>query len=200
MGSSQAIPGRYHDIYRGRVLERHRGASVIFTIGHSTHPIAEFLALLREVPVELLVDVRSFPRSRTNPQFNTEALRDSLGAAGVGYRHLLALGGRRRGHGADSPNTLWRNDAFRNYADYAQTEPFRAALRELTTLAARQRCAIMCSEALWWRCHRRIITDYLLAQAVPVTHIMGQGNMDAATLTPGARALPDGTLVYQAAE
>ncbi len=182
------------------MLERGRGASVIFTIGHSTHPIGEFVALLREASLELLVDVRSFPRSRTNPQFNTDALHDSLAAAGIGYLHLLALGGRRRGHAADSPNTLWRNAAFRNYADYAQSEPFRAALAQLTTLAARQRCVIMCSEALWWRCHRRIITDYLLAQGLSVTHIMGHGSKDAATLTPGARTLPDGTVVYQAAE
>ena len=181
------------------MLERRRRASVILTIGHSTHPIGEFLALLRQAPVELLVDVRSFPRSRTNPQFNTDALRDCLAAAGIGYLHLLALGGRRRGHAAGSPNTLWRNDAFRNYADYAQSEPFRSALQALMTVAARQRCAIMCSEALWWRCHRRIITDYLLVQGVPVSHMMGSGNMAAATLTPGARALPDGTLVYPAA-
>ena len=174
----------------------------IFTIGHSTRTIAEFVALLQKVGVNLLVDVRSIPRSRTNPQFNADALPDALAEAGIRYRQLAALGGlRHRKKGAmPSPNTLWRVAAFRNYADYAATEAFRTGLDELRALARDNCCAIMCAEAVWWRCHRRIIADYLLANGVPVAHIMGQNKVDAATLTPGVRLLPNGTLVYPAAE
>jgi len=174
----------------------------IFTIGHSTRSIAEFLALLQQVGVNLLVDVRSIPRSRTNPQFNADALPDALAGAGIKYRLLAALGGlRHRKKGATpSPNTLWRVAAFRNYADYAATDAFRIGLDELRALARDNCCAIMCAEAVWWRCHRRIIADYLLANGVHVAHIMGQNKVDAATLTPGARLLPNGTLVYPAAD
>lgn len=173
----------------------------LFTIGHSTHPIGEFIALLQEAGVGRIVDVRSIPRSRTNPQFNGDALSESLAAAGIGYTHLLALGGRRgrRRDAAPSPNQLWRNQAFRNYADYAMSDAFRAGLEELKSLAASgECCAIMCAEAVWWRCHRRIISDYLLADGVAVIHIMGPGKLDPATLTPGARRLPDGKLLYAA--
>src|SRR5665213_3557281 len=174
----------------------------IFTIGHSTRPIAEFLALLQQVSVDLLVDVRSIPRSRTNPQFNADALPEALGEAGIRYRHLAALGGlRHRTKGAiASPNTLWRVTAFRNYADYAATDAFRTGLEELRALSRDNCCAIMCAEAVWWRCHRRIIADYLLTQGVPVMHIMGLNKIDPAKLTPGARSQPDGTLVYPTAE
>ncbi len=170
----------------------------IFTIGHSTRSLGELADLLREAGVELLVDVRSVPRSRTNPQFNADALPAPLVAMGIAYRHLPALGGLRgrRKEAGPSPNTLWRNDAFRNYADYALTDTFRAGLDELTALARDRRCAIMCAEAVWWRCHRRIVADYLLAQGVPVAHIMGPGKIEPATLTPGARPLADGTILY----
>ena len=170
----------------------------VFTIGHSSRTLAEFIGLLREAAVERVVDVRSIPRSRTNPQFNTEALRESLAAAGIGYVHLSALGGRRgrRRDAAPSPNQLWRNEAFRNYADYAMTAAFRAGLEELKDVASRERCAIMCAEAVWWRCHRRIISDYLLADGLAVAHVMGPGRIDPATLTPGAQRLPDGPLRY----
>ncbi|MEO6878272.1 MAG: DUF488 domain-containing protein, partial [Gemmatimonadaceae bacterium] len=163
----------------------------IFTIGHSTRTIAEFVALLQQVDVDLLVDVRSIPGSRAMPQFNSDTLPGSLAAAGIGYQHLRALGGRRhRGKGAPpSTNTFWRVLAFRAYADYAETDAFRAGLVELLALARAHRCAIMCAEAVWWRCHRRIITDYLLARGVPVEHIMGLGQVTAATLTPGAQVL-----------
>jgi uncharacterized protein (DUF488 family) len=154
--------------------------------------------LLRDNAVERLVDVRAVPRSRTNPQFNTEALPASLAVAGIGYTHLKALGGlRHRPKGAPpSANTLWRNDAFRNYADYAMTPAFRAGLDELCELAQSQRCAIMCAEAVWWRCHRRIVADYLLAGDAPVAHIMGAGKIEPARLTPGALPQPDGTILY----
>jgi len=174
----------------------------IFTIGHSTHPIDEFLALLQEVDVDLLVDVRSIPRSRTNPQFNADALPGSLGGAGIRYQHLSALGGlRHRKKGAPaSLNTFWHVAAFRNYADYAATGAFRTGLNELLALSRDNCCAIMCAEAVWWRCHRRIIADYLLAEGVPVMHIMGSGKVDPAKLTLGAHVLTNGTVVYPAAE
>lgn len=129
---------------------------MIFTIGHATRSVAEFIALLRQISIDLLVDVRSMPRSRTNPQFNAEALPRPLTAAGIRYRHLAALGGLRglRKKGTPSPNALRRNDAFRNYA---ATQAFRVGLDELVALARDARCAVMCAEALWWRCHRRII-------------------------------------------
>jgi uncharacterized protein (DUF488 family) len=174
----------------------------VFTIGHATRSVGELIALLRENAVERLIDVRSVPRSRTNPQFNIDALPDALAAAGIGYTHLKALGGlRHHPKGAPpSPNVLWRSDAFRNYADYAMTPAFRAGLDDLCDLVRRQRCAIMCAEAVWWRCHRRIVADYLLARGVEVEHIMGPHRCDPARLTPGARVLPDGTLVYAEAE
>jgi len=174
---------------------------IVFTIGHSTRTIAEFVALLRQVSVEVIVDVRSIPRSRTNPQFNADVLPDSLAAAGMGYRHLSALGGRRhRGSDASaSANTMWRNAAFRNYADYAATQAFRAGLEELEALARDHCCAVMCAEAVWWRCHRRIVADYLLADGISVAHIMGQDKIQPATSTPGVRLLHDRTLVYPAA-
>ena len=172
----------------------------VFTIGHSTRSVAELVELLLQAGVRLLVDVRSVPRSRTNPQFNADALPKPLAAAGIGYRHLPALGGLRGRpkSAATSPNTLWRNDAFRNYADYALTETFRAGLDELITLAREQSCAVMCADALWWRCHRRIIADYLLVRGVLVEHIMGPGKIEAATATPGSRPRPDGSILYPA--
>ncbi len=181
--------------------KRFQAIPTVYTIGHSTHTIAEFEALLQQVAVDLLVDVRSIPRSRTNPQFNSDSLAATLVDAGISYRHLAALGGlrdRKRG-AAPSLNTFWRVAAFRNYADYAETDAFRMGLDELRTLARGNCCAIMCAEAVWWRCHRRIIADYLLAEGVPVMHIMGLDKIDPAKLTPGARLQPDGTLRYPAA-
>jgi uncharacterized protein (DUF488 family) len=173
----------------------------IFTIGHSTRTLAEFLALLAEVDADLVVDVRSIPRSRTNPQFNIDALPEALAAVGIGYRHILALGGLRHHHDSatPSPNTFWLNASFRNYADYTATNEFRNGLQELTVLARHKRCVIMCAEAVWWRCHRRIIADHLLAAGFFVAHIMGHGKVVPAMLTPGIRSLGgDGTLTYPA--
>ncbi|HZS81523.1 MAG TPA: DUF488 domain-containing protein [Stellaceae bacterium] len=182
-------------------MAQRQDAPTIFTIGHSTRPVGEFIALLREAGVDCLVDVRSAPRSRTNPQFNADTLPATLAAAGIGHCHLAALGGlrgrsRRLG---PSPNTLWRNASFRNYADYAMGAEFRAGLAALRGLAAERRCAIMCAEAVWWRCHRRIIADYLLAEGVAVAHIMAPGKIEPARMTPGARTQPDGTIVYSEA-
>ena len=174
----------------------------LYTIGHSTRTIGEFVALLQQVAVDTVVDVRAFPRSRTNPQFNAAPLTGSLMQAGMTYRHVRALGGRRHRspEAAPSPNTLWRNEAFRNYADYATTEVFRAGMDELRALIRDHCCAVMCAEAVWWRCHRRIIADYLLAEGIPVAHILGFHKVAPATLTAGARRWRGGTLVYPGGE
>jgi uncharacterized protein (DUF488 family) len=172
----------------------------IDTIGHSTRPLDAFVALLRENAVELLVDVRSIPRSRTNPQYNADTLPDALAPDGIAYRHIKALGGLRgrRRDAAPSPNLYWENAAFRNYADYAMGAEFHAGLDELIDLAETRHCAIMCAEAVWWRCHRRIITDYLLARGIAVRHIMAPGKAEPAKPTPGMQETAAGTLIYPA--
>jgi uncharacterized protein (DUF488 family) len=138
------------------------------------------------------------PRSRTNPQFNQETLPGTLAAFQIGYEHIAELGGLRgksRGAGP-SPNSFWQVRSFRNYADYALTAPFAAGLTRLRERGAEQRCAVMCAEAVWWRCHRRIIADYLLAAGEQVMHILGKSHVDVASLTPGAVVSNDGTVVY----
>jgi uncharacterized protein (DUF488 family) len=174
--------------------------STFFTIGHSTRTIAEFVDLLRESRVDFVVDVRSMPRSRTNPQFNGESLPETLAPWQVGYEHIAELGGHRgRARNLEaSPNVYWRVRGFRNYADYALTNPFAAGLARLRELGGQHWCAIMCAEAVWWRCHRRIITDYLLSQGERVMHILGTTHVDAASLTPGAVVRDDGTIIYPA--
>ncbi len=174
----------------------------LFTIGHSTRPLDAFIALLTSADVTFLIDVRSVPRSRANPQFNADTLPDGLRASGVGYRHLKGLGGLRGRQKAieRSPNDFWRNDGFRNYADYALTAGFRESLDELRALARAHPCAIMCAETLWWRCHRRIITDYLLCAGDEVIHILGPGKTEPGHLTPEAERQADGTLHYPAAQ
>jgi uncharacterized protein (DUF488 family) len=171
-----------------------------FTIGHSTHPLPEFVSLLQGAAIETLVDVRSIPRSRTNPQFNLDTLPEALAAVNIGYVHLAGLGGRRnaRKDAAPSPNVYWTHPAFRNYADYAMTAPFHDGLEQLLALGHRNPCAIMCSEAVWWRCHRRIIADYLLCRGEAVLHIMDARHTTPATLTPGAQPQADNTLIYPA--
>jgi uncharacterized protein (DUF488 family) len=172
---------------------------VVFTVGHSTRTVAAFVALLREAGVDCLVDVRRFPGSRRHPQFNAEALAASLAEVGILYRHLPSLGGRRGGsRDKESPHTLWREEAFRNYADFAETPEFRAGFAALMALAAEHRVAIMCAEAVWWRCHRRIIADYLIAAGVGVMHILDAGKIDPAHLTADATIRPDGGVLYQA--
>jgi len=173
-------------------------ATVVYTVGHSNRTAAELVALLRQVGTSMLVDVRAFPSSRANPQFNAEVLAGSLSGAGMSYCHMAALGGRRhraRGNAA-SPNGFWRHPAFRNYADYALTPAFRAGLEELLDRARTQTCTIMCAEAVWWRCHRRIITDYLLVAGIPVAHILAPDKVVRAELTPGAQPGADGTIRY----
>jgi uncharacterized protein (DUF488 family) len=180
------------------MMSRAFGARTVHTIGHSTLTLAEFTRLLKQSAIEIVVDVRSYPRSRRHPQFNIDTLPQSLSALGVGYEHIAELGGRRRRprDAPPSPNTFWRNDSFRNYADYAMTEPFRIGMARLRTTVDRGRSAVMCSEALWWRCHRRIISDYLLTEGFEVLHIMGASTPAPAALTPAVEQLPDGTLIY----
>ncbi|MES2294390.1 MAG: DUF488 domain-containing protein [Pseudomonadota bacterium] len=170
----------------------------IFTIGHSTRTTDEFLALLQQVAVDHLVDVRAIPRSRTNPQFNSGDLQNALAVVGIEYRHIAALGGlrHRRTDKVGSSDGFWRNASFQNYADYAESTAFQSGMTELREIALDHCCAIMCAEAVWWRCHRRIIADYLLADGLTVAHIMGLGKIDLATLTPGAQLLPGGRLRY----
>lgn len=168
----------------------------LWTIGHSTRNLDEFLALLQKNAIEALADVRHFPGSRKYPHFNVEPLRYALHDAGVGYEPFAELGGRRKVL-PDSSNTAWRHPAFRGYADYMQTDAFRAGIERLKSLASRQRTAIMCAEAVWWRCHRRIIADYLLSAGVPVAHIMGPGKVVAASLTPGAHPVAGGQILYR---
>src|SRR5574337_1071189 len=162
----------------------------VFTIGHSKRPIEAFIALLKGAGVDLLVDIRAFPASRFSPQFNKAALAASLEAAGIAYRHLPALGGRRPKSKTPSPNGFWRVQGFRNYADYALTEGFRQGFDELLALAGTHTVAIMCAEADWHKCHRRIVTDYLLAAGVDVRHVMERG-IEPAALTPGAEVQRD---------
>lgn len=159
-----------------------------FTIGHSTRTIHEFVELLQQSGIRHLVDVRTVPRSRTNPQFNTDVLAESLASCQIAYRHIAGLGGLRgQQRQADhSSSALWRNQSFRNYAEYSQTEAFETALQQLIDVGSIGRAAIMCAEAVWWRCHRRIIADHLLAKGYAVYHIMGAGHATEATLTPGA--------------
>ena len=172
-----------------------------YTIGHSTRAISEFIELLRDAGVALLADVRAVPRSRTNPQFNREVLPEALVSAGIAYRHLAALGGLRGKSRTIPPerNAFWRNQSFHNFADYAMTEPFRAGLADLLAWGGgEQRCAIFCAEAVWWRCHRRIIADYLVALGESVFHLVGS-SVEPAHLTGAARVSDAGVLTYPSA-
>jgi len=166
----------------------------IWTIGHSTLSIEEFIARLKSFKITLLADVRSFPGSRRYPHFNKENLSTPLADAGIRYEHLRELGGRRRPR-PDSINMAWRNESFRGYADYMETEGFRAGVERLIELASKQRVAIMCSEAVWWRCHRSMISDYLKVKGIDVIHIMGEEKSELHPFTSAAHVV-DGELSY----
>ncbi len=159
---------------------------MIFTIGHSNRSIEDFLAILESHGIERLVDIRTVPRSRHNPQFNRDALPASLERAGVAYLHMPSLGGLRHPR-KDSINSGWRNDSFRGYADYMQTAEFESALNQLIGIAAAERTAIMCAESLPWRCHRSLVSDALIARGEPVEHIMSATKRSPHSLTPFAR-------------
>ncbi len=173
------------------------GQQIIFTVGHSTHPIEEFIGLLDEHRIAILVDVRSFPSSRRWPQFNQQELKRAVERAGLEYLWLKALGGRRHGVKPDSPHTGWTRPGFRSYADYADGPDFERGLLELTGNALRAPTAYMCSEGLWWRCHRRIISDHLLVRGWTVTHIMPDGKLVEHSLTSFARIA--GRIIYDRA-
>jgi uncharacterized protein (DUF488 family) len=167
----------------------------IWTIGHSTRPLADFLDLLAENDIQTLVDVRTFPGSRKHPHFKKENLEQSLPAAGVEYVHIAELGGRRKPR-EDSPNAAWRHPAFRAYADYMETPPFREGVKRLEEIAGRTRTCIMCSEAVWWRCHRSLVADCLKSRSWDVRHIVGRGAVKEHPYTQPARIV-DGLLTYR---
>jgi uncharacterized protein (DUF488 family) len=166
-----------------------------YTIGHSNRTIDQFLALLRENDIELLADVRRFPSSKRLPQFNQDALSAALAEAGIEYGWFEGLGGRRSGFSeARSPNLGLRAKGFRQYADYMQTEPFQQAVGQLVEWASTRRTAIMCAEAVYWRCHRRLISDYLLAQGHAVQHILGKHQLRPHALTDHAQLQGEGVI------
>jgi uncharacterized protein (DUF488 family) len=157
----------------------------LFTVGHSTLPIDAFIQLLKTYGIALLLDIRTVPKSRHNPQFNSDALKQSLAAAGIDYRTLPALGGLRRAR-RDSPNGAWRNDSFRGYADYMQTGEFHEGLDVLMGLSRNQRVAIMCAEAVPWRCHRSLVADALQVHGILVVEILSETSHRMHKLTPFA--------------
>ena len=171
-----------------------------FTIGHSRRPIAEFVDLLLEMKIQLVVDVRTVPRSRSNPQFNRDALPITLSEFVIDYEHIAELGGLRARSTEVPPssNDFWQNPSFHNYADYAMSEQFKSGLMRLREFGHAKRSAIMCAEAVWWRCHRRIIADYLLAAGDEVFHILGRTQIRRAYMTPVAILGPTGALTYPA--
>jgi uncharacterized protein (DUF488 family) len=169
----------------------------VWTIGHSTRGIDEFISLLKKNQIKLLVDVRAFPGSKRYPQFNKDALAESLTAQGIRYEHFPELGGKRKSK-LDSPNTAWRNASFRGYADYMETEQFEKGIGRLLDVAAEPGpTAIMCAEAVWWRCHRSLIADYLKARGVEVLHVLGANKVEPHPYTAAARIV-NGELSYSA--
>lgn len=170
----------------------------IWTIGHSSHTLSEFLEMLKSFQIQLVADIRSFPGSRRCPHFNRENLEMSLSQNGINYRHLIGLGGRRKAK-AGSVNTGWKVAAFRGYADYMETVDFTAAADELERLGTDSRTAYMCAEAVWWSCHRSLVSDYLKSRGWTVTHIMGVGTGKEHPYTAPAR-ITDGRLSYRADE
>lgn len=160
----------------------------IYTIGHSTHTSEELLAMLKSFDIELLADVRHYPGSRKFPQFNKEVLKNTLLQNGIAYVHIVELGGRRKVN-KDSHNTRWHKAVFRAYADYMETEDFKSGIEKLESLALKKRTAYLCSEAVWWRCHRSLISDYLKAKGWQVLHIMAVGKSEEHPYTQPARVV-----------
>ena len=168
----------------------------LWTVGHSSRSLDELLEILRSAGIEVVADVRRFPGSRKFPRFGSDALAASLREAGIGYEHFPELGGRRRSS-PDSPNTAWRNESFRAYADYMATSGFAKGIDRLLELAQRQRVAVMCSEAVWWRCHRGLIADHLKVRGHEVVHLLSPDRHDEHPYTSAARVV-DGRLDYGA--
>ena len=169
------------------------GTHTIYTIGHSTRSFAEFLDMLQSFDIKILADIRSLPGSRKFPQFDKENLKISLEEVGTQYIHLADLGGRRKVK-KDSKNSRWNNDSFRGYADYMETEEFESAILKLEHIALEQPTAYMCSEAVWWRCHRSMVSDYLKAKRWTVLHIMAIGKVQEHKYTAPARIVDDNVL------
>ena len=168
----------------------------MWTIGHSTRAIDDFISLLEENEIKLLVDVRAWPGSKRYPQFNKDTLAESLNARGIRYEHFPELGGKRKSK-PDSRNTAWRNASFRGYADYMETEQFQKGIERLLEVAAEAGpIAIMCAEAVWWRCHRSLVADYLKARGVEVLHILGANKVEPHPYTSAARIV-NGELSYR---
>lgn len=167
-------------------VARTKKQPLVLTIGHSTRPIEEFIRLLQAHDVARIVDVRTIPRSRHNPQFSKESLRATLKKAGIGYKHMPGLGGLRRTTAA-SVNVGWRNASFRGFADYMQTPEFKEALEKLIPLAGKSQLTLMCAEAVPWRCHRSLIADALLVRHIPVEHVMSLSGRQVHALTPFAK-------------
>jgi len=169
---------------------------IVWTIGHSTRTFEEFIEMLRSFQIEMVADIRSYPGSRKFPQFNKESLQTTLPQNKIEYIHLKNLGGRRKAN-PDSKNTTWRHLAFRAYADYMQTNDFKEGIKELEDIALKKRTAYMCSEAVWWRCHRSMVSDYLKTYGWKVMHIMAVGKEQEHPFTAPAR-IENGELTYEA--
>lgn len=175
---------------------QHTQQSVIWTFGHSTYSIQEFISILHSFQIERLVDIRMFPGSRRYPHFNKEALKASMPESHMKYCHMVELGGRRKAK-PDSKNTGWRLDAFRGYADYMETDAFQGGIQKLEDIALKERTVYMCSEAVWWSCHRALVSDYLKVKGWAVMHIMGHGKAQEHPFTSPAKNI-SGTLSYEA--
>jgi len=169
--------------------------ATVWTVGHSTRSGEEFGQILLVHEIQVLIDVRSFPGSRRYPQFNRETLSESLAKLGIEYKHAPRLGGRRTPR-KDSHNTAWKNASFRAYADHTETDEFRNGVEELLELADDSRVAVMCAEAVWWRCHRSLISDYLKAKGHTVIHILDENKTEEHPFTSAARIV-DGELSYR---
>ncbi|MEO8962252.1 MAG: DUF488 domain-containing protein [Ginsengibacter sp.] len=179
-------------------MKRDAGNKTVWTIGHSTRTLEELVQMLDFFKIELVADIRSYPGSRRYPQFNKELLTISLPENNLQYIHLKELGGRRKVN-PDSKNTAWRHPAFRGYADYMETDEFKQGIEELEALALKQRTAYMCSEAVWWRCHRSMVSDYLKVNGWTVMHIMGIAKEQEHPYTEPARII-NGELSYEKGE
>lgn len=169
--------------------------NIIYTIGHSTHSITQFIEMLHSFAIKTLADIRRFPGSNKYPQFNKDNLEEALKQNGICYIHLEDLGGRRKVQ-ANSKNNKWRNDSFRGYADYMETPAFENAVTKLEIIAMKQTTAYMCSEAVWWRCHRSMVSDYLKAKGWKVMHIMAVGKAEEHPYTSPARVVDDRVCYY----
>ena len=189
------IIAKLHATKERKTMKETSENKTVWTIGHSTRTIEELVDMLRSFQIQMVVDIRSYPGSRRYPQFNKESLEISLPENGIQYFHLPNLGGRRKVN-PDSKNTAWRNEAFRGYADYMQTDSFKEAIKRLELIAKETRMAYMCSEAVWWRCHRSMVSDYLKAHGWKVMHIMDVGKEEEHPFTEPAKII-NGELTYQ---